>query len=103
MTAETTMSIGVIVLLLGIVLNLYGFFNGRKKDIKGDAREIYEIRESLVKIDMKTGQLNTTMNDIRTDVRSISSRIGALEQEVSVLKSKVEQMERGKEVHSHEQ
>jgi len=94
MTADATLSVGLIVLVLGIVLNLYGFFNNRKKDIKGEAREVYDIRESLVKIDMKTGQLNTTMNEIRSDVKSISSRIGSLEADVKVLKERVEQLEK---------
>lgn len=97
MTADATLSVGLIVLVLGIVLNLYGFFNNRKKDIKGEAREVYDIRESLVKIDMKTGQLNTTMNDIRSDVKSISSRIESLETDVKVLKERVEQLEKKEE------
>jgi len=93
MTADTTLSIGVIVLVLGILLNLYGFFNNRKKDIKGDAKEVYEIRESLVKIDMKTGQISTTMNDIRSDVRTISSKIGELDREVTLLKQRIDRVE----------
>lgn len=93
MTADATLSVGLIVLILGIALNLFGFLNNRKKDIKGEAREIYEIRESLVRIDMKTGQLNTTMNDIRSDVKSISSRIGVLEQDMVVLKKRVDIIE----------
>lgn len=93
MTADTTLSIGVIVLVLGILLNLYGFFNNRKKDIKGDAKEVYEIRESLVKIDMKTGQISTTMNDIRSDVRTISSKIGELDREVTLLKQRINRIE----------
>lgn len=93
MTADTTLSIGVIVLVLGILLNLYGFFNNRKKDIKGDAKEVYEIRESLVKIDMKTGQISTTMNDIRSDVRTISSKIGELDREVTLLKQRIDRIE----------
>lgn len=101
MTADATLSVGLIVLVLGIVLNLYGFFTNRKKDIKGEAREVYEIRESLVKIDMKTGQLNTTMNDIRSDIKSISSRIGTLEHDVTVLKERVERIEK-KERTEHE-
>lgn len=93
MTADATLSISLIVLVIGVVLNVYGFFNNRKKDIKGDANEIYEIRESLVKIDMKTGSLNTTMNDIRTDVRSISGRIGQIEKDLELLKQRVKNIE----------
>lgn len=93
MTADATLSIGLIVLIMGIALNLYGFFSNRKKDIKGDAKEIYDIRESLVKIDMKTGQINTTMNDIRSDVRAISSKISDLEREVAMLKQRVDRLD----------
>lgn len=93
MTADATLSIGLIVLVIGIALNLYGFFSNRKKDIKGDAKEIYDIRESLVKIDMKTGQINTTMNDIRSDVRAISSKISDLEREVAMLKQRVDRLD----------
>lgn len=93
MTADATLSIGLIVLVMGIALNLYGFFSSRKKDIKGDAKEIYDIRESLVKIDMKTGQINTTMNDIRSDVRAISSKISDLEREVAMLKQRVDRLD----------
>lgn len=93
MTADATLSISLIVLVIGVALNVYGFLNNRKKDIKGDANEIYEIRESLVKIDMKTGSLNTTMNDIRTDVRSISGRIGQIEKDLELLKQRVKNIE----------
>ena len=102
MTADATLSIGLIVLVMGIALNLYGFFSNRKKDIKGDAKEIYDIRESLVKIDMKTGQINTTMNDIRSDVRAISSKISDLEREVTLLKQRVDRLDHEVEGGKHE-
>ena len=102
MTADATLSISLIVLIVGIALNIYGFFNTRKKDIKGEANEIYEIRESLVKIDMKTGNLNTTMNDIRTDVRSISGRIGQIEKDLELLKQRVDNIEKKDERIGHE-
>lgn len=102
MTADATLSIGLIVLVIGIALNLYGFFSNRKKDIKGDAKEIYDIRESLVKIDMKTGQINTTMNDIRSDVRAISSKISDLEREVAMLKQRVDRLDHEMEGGKHE-
>lgn len=102
MTADATLSIGLIVLVMGIALNLYGFFSNRKKDIKGDAKEIYDIRESLVKIDMKTGQINTTMNDIRSDVRAISSKISDLEREVAMLKQRVDRLDHEMEGGQHE-
>ena len=102
MTADATLSIGLIVLVVGIALNLYGFFSNRKKDIKGDAKEIYDIRENLVKIDMKTGQINTTMNDIRSDVRAISSKIGDLEREVTLLKQRVDRLDYEMEGGKHE-
>lgn len=94
MTADATLSIGLIVLVLGILINIYGFFNNRKKDIKGDAKEIYDIRESLVKIDMKTGQINTTMNEIRSDVRAISSKINDLEKDLEKLRGRVTAIEK---------
>ena len=102
MTADATLSIGLIVLVMGIALNLYGFFSNRKKDIKGDAKEIYDIRENLVKIDMKTGQINTTMNDIRSDVRAISSKISDLEREVTLLKQRVDRLDHEVEGGKHE-
>lgn len=89
MTGDTTLTISVIVLIIGVLLNVYGFFNGRRKDIKSEAGELYDMRESLVKLNMKTDQICTSMNELRVDIRGINSRISEVEKEVTSLKLRI--------------
>lgn len=90
MTADNvTLSVGLIVLLIGVIVNVYGFFASRKKDIKTDTREVYDIRENLVKLDLKTTQIFNSTSEIKNDVKQISSRIGSVEKDVASLDQKV--------------
>lgn len=86
MTGDTTLTISVLVLLIGVALNIIGFYNNRKKDIKTDTKELYDMRESLVKLNMKSDQICLSLNEMRVEVRSITERVGEIEKEVTTLK-----------------
>lgn len=94
MNADATMSISLVVLLIGVALNIYGFFNTRKKDIKSDERELSSIGESLVKLNYKTDQLCTSVNEIRLDMRTITNRIGDVEKNMAVLTARIDEHEK---------
>lgn len=96
MTGDTTLTISVIVLIIGVALNVYGFFNNRKKDIKTEAQELWDMKESLTKISLKTDQINNSLTEMRIDLRSLTDRLTGMEKEIVALKQRVTILERTK-------
>lgn len=97
MTGDTTLTVSVIVLIIGVVLNIYGFFNNRKKDIKTEAQELWDMKESLTKINLKTDQISNSLNEMRIDLRSMNDRLTGIEKDIVALKQRVTILEKTKE------
>lgn len=96
MTGDTTLTVSVIVLIIGVVLNVYGFFNNRKKDIKTEAQELWDMKESLTKINLKTDQISNSLNEMRIDLRSMNDRLTGIEKDIVGLKQRVTILEKMK-------
>ena len=94
MTGDTTLTVSVIVLIIGVVLNIYGFFNNRKKDIKTEAQELWDMKESLTKINLKTDQISNSLNEMRIDLRSMNDRLTGIEKDIVALKQRVTILEK---------
>ena len=94
MTGDTTLTVSVIVLIIGVVLNIYGFFSNRKKDIKTEAQELWDMKESLTKINLKTDQISNSLNEMRIDLRSMNDRLTGIEKDIVALKQRVTILEK---------
>ena len=89
MTGDTSLSISLVVLIIGVLLNVYGFLSNRKRDIKTDVGELASIRESLIKVDVKTGQLMSSVDEIKSDVRRFNDRITVVEKDIVEIRNQV--------------
>lgn len=89
MNSDTTLSVGVLVLLIGCFLNLYNFFTSRKKDIKQEDKTLEDIKESILKLNFKSDQICSTTNETRTDIKSIKKDVDSVREDLIIQKQEV--------------
>lgn len=83
MNSDATVTIGVLVLLIGCAINLYNFF----KNFKGDKNA-----EALIRLDMKLDEINRTTKDMKFDMKSIDRRLEELNIRVIKLEEKTKDL-----------
>lgn len=102
MTTDTMVSVALLVALLGIAIQVYNWYTGRKKDTQHDDSKLEDIRTSLLKCNMKLDQVCTTTTDIKTDIKAvqqnvneIDKRVAMLEQNEKIIWKKIDEISQG--------
>ena len=69
-TAEMTVSIAAIIAIVGCLINVYGFFQSRKKNIQSEDNKMSEIREGIIKLNLKSDNMCQNLTELRVETRS---------------------------------
>lgn len=77
--------------MLAVSITNMALTNARnsKKDTAEQSREREDIREGLIKANMKLDQVCATTNETRADIKSLNNGLGALDKRVSIIERDV--------------
>lgn len=86
MNSETTITIGLVIAVIGCLIGIWNFFKAYKenvtKDVKSNDSHFEEINqniktltESVLKLNFKSDQICATTNETRTDLKSMRNDI----------------------------
>ena len=90
MSEDIKLSLGFIILVVGFLINVYGFWKNSKKDTKQEVGETNAIHEAILKANLKLDSLCATTNEIRTDIKCMQTKINDMDKEISILKRDLE-------------
>ena len=73
--------------MLAVSITNLAISNARnmKKDTTEQSREREDIREGLLKANLKLDQVCSTTNETRSDIKSLNNGMGALDKRVSII------------------
>lgn len=86
MGTDQTVSIAFVVAMIGCIISLDNFFNGKKKNTQGEDAKMEEIRTSCLKANLKFDSVCGTLTDIKTDVKAMQKQVNDAQQEIAVVK-----------------
>lgn len=79
-SAYIVAGLGVISVILGIISTAYGLYKSNKKQIQEDDSVTASIKESLLKLNLKSDQICSTTNDTRADLKSIQNNLDGIKE-----------------------
>ncbi len=77
-------------LILAFTIFLRGKDRDERNDTKGDELEKAEMREQLVKVNLKLDQICATTNDIKTDIKAMNQELQEHSKSIAVLQRDLE-------------
>lgn len=86
MDANSSVTITFLIAVIGFLFTAYNFYSARKKDALEASARLEEIRESLIKCNMKLDTVCATTNETRADIKAMNTQIQELDKELSVVK-----------------
>jgi len=86
MTGDSSVTITFIIAVCGFIFTAYNFWAARKKEAVEANSRLEEIRESLLKCNMKLDTVCATTNETRSDIKAMNNQIQELDKELSVVK-----------------
>lgn len=89
MDASSSVTITFLIAVVGFLFTAYNFYASRKKDAIESAARLEEIRESLLKCNMKLDTVCATTNETRSDIKAMNVQIQALDKELGLVKADV--------------
>lgn len=75
MNGDSTVTIGLIVLVIGCLINVWGFIRANKSDTKADSEALFTIKESLIKANSKLDDQCNRIQDLQVDIKSTGKDI----------------------------
>ena len=86
MDANSSITITFLIAVVGFLFTVYNFYASRKKEALESNQRLEEIRESLLKCNMKLDQVCATTNETRSDIKFLNTRIQEIDKELSIVK-----------------
>lgn len=86
MDANSSITITFLIAVVGFIFTVYNFYASRKKEALESNQRLEEIRESLLKCNMKLDQVCATTNETRSDIKFLNTRIQEIDKELSIVK-----------------
>lgn len=86
MTQDVSLSIALIIALVGFFITVYNWLNTRKKDTQAEDGKLEDIRMSLTTANVKLDSVCATMSDIKTDIKAMNSKIQEQDKEIAMVK-----------------
>lgn len=86
MDANSSITITFLIAVVGFVFTAYNFWAARKKEALESSQRLEEIRESLLKCNMKLDTVCATTNETRSDIKAMNVQIQELDKELSIVK-----------------
>lgn len=87
---DTAISVSLLIAVIGCLIGVYGFLQSRKKDTQEEDRSQFDIREDLLKANIKLDSVCSVTNEIRTDIKSMQNRQNQMDQELAIVKRDIE-------------
>lgn len=85
MGTDATLSIALIIALLGAISTVYNMSSNRKKSIQSEASQMEDIRRACDKANMKLDTACGSLSEIRTDIKAMQFQINETETKIAVL------------------
>ena len=85
MGTDATLSIALIIALIGVASTIYSFSNNRKKNVQAEDAKMEEIRTTCLKANMKLDTVCGTLTDIKTDVKAVQQQAQVTQTELAVV------------------
>lgn len=85
MGTDATVSIALIVAVIGAVATVYNLSASRKKNVQADDAKLNDINTGLLKVNMKLDTVCSTTNDIKTDVKAVQMQSQQMQTDVAVV------------------
>lgn len=79
-----------IMMLVGVTTFIITQYRSAKKDTVQSQQEQASVREGVFKANLKLDQLCATVNDIKTDIKSMDAKLADHSQAIAVLKRDLE-------------
>jgi len=86
MDANSSITITFLIAVVGFLFTVYNFYSSRKKEALESNQRLEEIRESLLKCNMKLDTVCATTNETRSDIKAMNNQIQELDKELSMVK-----------------
>lgn len=86
MGTDATLSIALIIAVIGCAITVTNFVAGQKKNTQGEDAKMEEIRTSCLKANLKLDTVCGTLTDIKTDVKAMQQKVSDTEKEIAVVK-----------------
>ena len=86
MDASATISISLIIALVGAFSAAYNVIGQRKRETAEAAARLEDIRTGLIKVNLKLDQVCNVTTETRSDIKAMDSRIQDLERELGLVK-----------------
>lgn len=93
MGTDTTVSIALIIAIIGCFVTVYNFNIARKKDTLSEASKMEEIKTACLKANMKLDEVCTRLTGIQTDVKALQQANTSLEIRIARLEEHNKQSE----------
>lgn len=85
MGTDTTLSVALIIALIGVASTIYTLSINRKKNVQTEDAKMEEIRTSCLKANMKLDTVCGTLTDIKTDVKAVQQQAQVTQTELAVV------------------
>ena len=86
---DTTVTIATLIAVCSFVFTAYNFVAARKSEVVESSARLEEIKESLLKCNMKLDTVCAATNETRVDIKSLNSQIQALDKEMQTLDKEI--------------
>lgn len=83
---DTTVTIATLIAVCSFIFTAYNFIAARKREVVESSARLEEIKESLLKCNMKLDAVCSATNETRVDIKALNSQIQVLDKELTVVK-----------------
>lgn len=95
MGTETTISIALLIAVVGFFITVYNFNSARKKDTLTEASKMEDIRTACLKANMKLDDVCSRLTGIQTDVKALQQDNSNLDTRLTILEHEVKALKEG--------
>jgi len=93
MSSDTTISVGLIIAIIGCGIGIWNWFQAYKKNIKGEATSTGQIEAQanteFIKINMKLDEINRVTADIKSDLKQMDNKVDKMNEELVAQKLQI--------------
>lgn len=93
MSSDTTISVGLIIAIIGCAIGVWNWFQAYKKGVKSETTEVGQIEtktnEEFIRINMKLDEINRVSADIKSDLKLMDNKVDKMNEELIAQKLQI--------------
>ena len=94
MTGETTITITLLLAIVGCIISVVNFFDGKRKNHKAEARsEAIEMTTMIVKMENVRDDIRELKNDMQQNMKEIKIDISSIKADMNQFREKLAKVE----------